>query len=101
MNDEKIYPSGREDDADACWSEGTQAKTKIYIDPSKNVWTRPRMSKSGSGKTSIQCCTIRSPPTCAKYDTSFFQSRHLKHIARLEMIMLSIVFRPDELDSKP
>jgi len=44
MNDEKIYPSGREDDPETCSSEGTQLKTNIYIEPSKNVWTRPRMS---------------------------------------------------------
>ena len=55
----------------------------------KMSWGRPRMSKSGFGET------------CAKYEASFFQCHHRKHIACLKMIMISTVFRLDELDNNP
>ena len=46
MNEEKIYPSGSDSPVgETSWREGTHAKTKRYMDPSKQVWVKPKESK--------------------------------------------------------
>jgi hypothetical protein len=53
MNEEKMYPSGSVvggSVGEPSCREGTQMKTKRYIEPSKHVCVRPRTRSSGSEK---------------------------------------------------
>lgn len=51
IKDEKMYPSGRGTEGEVSESscnDGTQTKTKRYIEPSKHVCVRPIANKMGS-----------------------------------------------------